>query len=79
MSRVISGACAAGSVVRLIGSLGAVAIGTACRGRRAVRSFYRGLRRAGLSPADADRLTEQYAEGMSIRGLFGHERRESDD
>ncbi|MGD9676711.1 MAG: hypothetical protein AB7V19_08505, partial [Candidatus Bipolaricaulia bacterium] len=74
MSRVLSGVCAAGSVARLIGSVGAVAIGTACMGRKAVRSFYRELRRAGLSEADADRLTEQYAEGMSIRNLLGKER-----
>jgi len=48
--------------------------------RRAVRKFYRALRRAGLSEGEADALTEQYAEGISLSGwLGGHGRRADDD
>lgn len=80
MSRVVSGACAAGSVVRLVGSLGGVAIGTACMSRRAVRRFYRALRRAGLTEGEADTLTERFAEGISLSGwLGGHSRCADDD
>jgi hypothetical protein len=80
LSRVISGACAAGSVVRLVGSLGGVAIGTACMSRRAVRRFYRALRRAGLTEGEADTLTERFAEGISLSGwLGGHSRCADDD
>ena len=79
MRRVISGVCAAGSVLRLLGSLGVVMVGTACMSRGAVRQFYRELRRAGLSERDADDLTERYADGISITRLLGRERRPGDD
>ena len=75
----MSGVCAAGSVLRLVGSVGGIAIGTAGMRRRAVERFYRGLRRAGLSERDADELTEQYAEGMSLSRLFRSDRRSDDD
>lgn len=76
---MISGVCAAGSIARLVGSVGGVAIGTACMSRRAVRRFYLELRRAGLSERDADDLTEQYAQGISITGLFRRDVRRGDD
>ncbi|MDD5264264.1 MAG: hypothetical protein PHU43_05430 [Candidatus Bipolaricaulis sp.] len=79
MRRVISGVCAAGLVLRLVGSLGGVALGTACMGRRAVRRFYLELRRAGLSQRDADDLTEQYAEGISLSGLLRRDGNGHDD
>jgi hypothetical protein len=76
---VISGVCAAGSVVRILGSLGGVVAGTACMSHSAVCRFYRELRRAGLSEKDADALTEQYAEGISISRLFGRDREREDN
>ncbi|MEN6368127.1 MAG: hypothetical protein ABFD77_00315 [Thermotogota bacterium] len=47
--------------------------------RRAVRRFYHELRRAGLSESDADKLTEQYAEGISVTRLLRQDRRRDDD
>jgi hypothetical protein len=79
LRRVISGVCAAGSVLRLVGSVGGMAIGTTCMGRRAVRRFYLELRRAGLSQRDADDLTEQYAKGISLGGLLRRDGHGGDD
>lgn len=76
---MISGVCAAGSVLRLVGSVGGMAVGTACMSRRAVRRFYLELRRAGLSQRDADDLTEQYAKGISFPGLLRRDGRGDDD
>ena len=59
-----------GNVLRLLGSIFGILVGTLLMRKRVVRVFRRRLRRAGLSPAEVDVLTEEYDLAIGFRDLI---------
>jgi len=59
-----------GSVLRLLGSIFGILVGTLLMRKRVVRVFRRRLRRAGLGPEEVEALTEQYDIAISFRDLI---------
>jgi len=53
-------------IVRLLGAIVGIVLGTAFMKRRSVRTFYRTLRRVGLTQDEADLLTERYDLGIGV-------------
>ncbi|MEW5826645.1 MAG: hypothetical protein AB1778_07415 [Candidatus Bipolaricaulota bacterium] len=67
---VISVARAGVAVIVVVGRLTGFLISLPFAHRRAGRAFYRELRARGLSRSEADRLTEAYVQGLSLRGAL---------
>jgi len=59
-----------GNVLRLLGSIFGILVGTLLMRKRVVRVFRRRLRRAGLSPGEVDALTEEYDLAIGFRDLI---------
>ena len=56
-------------IVRMVVSILWALFGSPVRGWRARRTFRAALRRTGLSPKEADALTEAYRPGLGLRDL----------
>jgi len=56
-------------ILRLVTSILAVLLESPLRGRRARWTFRRTLRRAGLTTAEADALSDAYRPGLGWRDL----------
>ncbi len=57
-------------IARLVGAMIGIVLGTLFLKRRSVRAFRRTLRRSGLSPDEADLLTERYDRGIGLCGIL---------